>query len=179
MKTRFAAVLVLLMAGLWVAPSFAQDDPKPVAAGEMDTNKDGKVDADETKTEVAKDVSAIDVADDVTDVVEKAQDLKGSSGGKALLIMALLGAIFKALLSALKLVKKETNWFKAKKAKRILKYSTVVLGGLAALMSNAVLGMGWIESLTILVSGPLAVALHEYLKDSKDPTGETPANAEG
>jgi hypothetical protein len=166
MKTRLAAVLILLMAGLWVAPSFAQDPVAP--AGTMDTNKDGKVDKDETAAEVNKDVGVNDVVKDVTGVVDAAKDLKGEKEGKAALIMLLLGAIFKLLLSAVKVVKKETNWFHAKKAKRIVKYSTIGLGAAAALMSNLAFGMSWIEAGIILLSGPMAVAIHEYTKDSKD-----------
>jgi len=170
MKTRLAAVLILLMAGLWVTPSFAQDDPKPAAAGEMDTNKDGKVDADETAAAVAKDAGIGDVVKDVTDVVDAAKDLKGKKDGTsmALLIMALLGTIFKLLLSAIKSIKKSTNWFHAKKAKRILKYTTAGLGAASALAANLVFGMSWLEAGIILLSGPVAVAIHEYTKDSKD-----------
>lgn len=167
---RLAAVLILLMAGLWVTPSFAQDDPKPAAAGEMDTNKDGKVDANETADEVAKDVDVSDAVKDVTDVVEAAKDLKGKKDGTsmALLITALLGTIFKFMLSGIKLIKKKTKWFHAKKAKRIVKYTTAALGAASALTANLVFGMSWIEAGIILLSGPVAVAIHEYTKDSKD-----------
>lgn len=169
MKTRLAAVLILLTAGLWVAPLYAQDpEPKPAVAGAMDTNNDGKVDKDETAAEIDKDVGVGDVVKDVTDVVEAAQNLKGEKEGKAALIMMLLGAIFKLLLSGIKLIKKQTNWFHAKKAKRILKYTTLGLGAVAALLSNLAFGMGWIEAGIIFLSGPMAVAIHEYTKDSKD-----------
>ena len=175
MKTRLTAVLILLMAGLWVAPSFAQDpQPEPAAAGEMDTNKDGKVDADETKAAIDKEAGVGDVVEDVGDVVSAAKALGDSGEGKATLIMILLGALFKLLLSGVKLVKSQTKWFHAKKAKRIVKYTTLGLGAAAALMANLVFGMSWIEAGIILLSGPLSVAIHEYTKDSKDgaPAGE-------
>jgi len=170
MKTRFAALLILLAAGLWVPPLHAQD-PKPdetVAAGELDLNKDGKVDADEMAKAAEGEAGVGDVVKDVGAVVDAAKDLKGSKEGKATLIMILLGAIFKLLLSAIKLVKKQTNWFHAKKAKRIVKYTTLGLGALAGLMANLVFGMGWIEAGIIVLSGPISVAIHEYTKDSKD-----------
>lgn len=166
MKTRLVAVLILLMAGLWVTPSYAQEPATP--AGAMDTNADGKVDADETKAAIEGDVDVKDVVLDVTDVVAAVQDLKGKKEGMATLIMVLLGAVFKLLLSAVKLIKAKTKWFHAKKAKRILKYTTLGLGAAAALLSNLVFGMGWIEAGIILLSGPISVAIHEYTKDSKD-----------
>jgi len=166
MKSRLAAVLVLSTASLWVSSLYAQEPAAPTAA--MDTNHDGKVDNKETTAEIEKNVSVGDVVADVAGTVEAARDLKGKKEGKAALIMLFLGAIFKLLLSAVKLVKKQTNWFHAKKAKRILKYSTIALGALAALMSNLAFGMGWIEAGVILLSGPMAVAIHEYTKDSKD-----------
>jgi len=168
MKTRLAVVFTLLMAGIWVQPSFAQD-PKPAAdAGEMDTNKDGKVDADEAAAATAEEVDVGDVAKDVGDVIGAAKGLKDGGEGQATLIMILLGAIFKLLLSGVKLVRSKTNWFHAKKAKRIVKYTTLVLGGLAALMANLVFDMSWLEAGIILLSGPMSVAMHEYTKDSSD-----------
>jgi hypothetical protein len=168
MKTRLAVVLILLTAGLWVTPSFAQDGPKPAAAGSMDTDKDGKVDAKETAAEIDKEVEVGDAVKDIGAVVDAAKDLKGKKEGMAALIMVLLGAIFKLLLSSIKLIKAKTNWFHAKKAKRIIKYTTLGLGAVAALMSNLVFGMSWIDAGIILLSGPLSVAVHEYTKDSKD-----------
>lgn len=164
MKKTLMFCMLLVGFGVFTpSPLLAQDDAKP--AGVMDTNKDGKVDADETKTEIDKDVDVGDVASEVGAVVDAAQDLKG---GKAAVIMMFLSVLFKLMLSAVKLIKKETNWFHAKKAKRIIKYSTLGLGGLAALMSNLAFGVGWMEAGIIFLSGPVAVAIHEYTKDSKD-----------
>ena len=168
MKTRLLPVALLLAAGLWVQPSFAQDPDSVAAAGEMDTNGDGKIDASEAAAETDKEVGVGDVVSDAGAVVDAAQALKGKTEGKATLIMLLLGAIFKLLLSGIKLVKKSTNWFHAKKAKRIIKYMTIGLGAAAALMSNLAFGMSWLEAGIILLSGPMAVAIHEYTKDSKD-----------
>jgi len=170
MKTRLVVVFTLLMAGIWVQPSFAQDLKPPAAAGELDTNKDGKVDADEAAAATAEEVDISDVVKDAGELIDAAKNLKDKQDGTSisLLIMAVLGAIFKFLLSAVKLIKAQTNWFHAKKAKRIVKYTTLVLGGLAALMANLVFDMSWLEAGIILLSGPMSVAMHEYTKDSED-----------
>jgi len=174
MKSKLAAVLILLTVGLWIHPSFAQDQkPTVTPAGEMDTNKDGKVDADEIKAVVDKEADVGDVVADISDVVDATKGLSDSKEGKATLIMLLLGAIFKLLLSGIKLIKAQTKWFHAKKAKRIVKYTTLGLGAAAALMANLVFGMSWIEAGIILLSGPISVAIHEYTKDSSD----SPADA--
>ena len=169
MRNLFAAFLFLVVGLAFVQPVQSQDTPKPVA-GAMDTNKDGKVDAKETAAEIEKDAGVGDVVKDVTAVVDAATDLKTKKSGTSmsLMIMALLGTIFKLLLSGIKMIKSQTKWFHAKKAKRIVKYTTLGLGAAAALMANLVFGMGWMEAAIILMSGPLSVAIHEYTKDSKD-----------
>jgi hypothetical protein len=168
-KNKLAVVLIFLTAGLWTLPSLAQDPkPPPLIASEMDANKDGKVDLGETMAVVDKEASASDVVKDVGDVVEAAKGLEGSKEGKALLIMVLLGTLFKFFLSAIKLIKAQTNWFHAKKAKRIIKYTTLGLGAASALVANLMFGMSWLEAAIILLSGPVSVAVHEYTKDSKD-----------
>lgn len=175
MRTRLVAVFIFLAAGLWYQPSYAQDsEPAATSAGSMDTNKDGKVDADETAAAIDKEADVGDVVADVGEVVGAAKGLGSSKDGKATLIMILLGAIFKLLLSGIKLIKGKTNWFRAKKAKRIVKYTTLGLGALAGLMANLIFGMSWIEAGIIVLSGPISVAIHEYTKDSSD----TPADAQ-
>jgi ADP-dependent phosphofructokinase/glucokinase len=77
----------------------------------------------------------------------------------------ILGAVFKFLLSTIKVLGKNIEWFKTQTGKRVIKYSTIALGGAAGLMANLVFGMSWLEAAEIFVSGPLAVALHEYMSD--------------
>jgi hypothetical protein len=84
-----------------------------------------------------------------------------------LLVSLLLAAVFKLLLSLLKVLAKSLAWFKSQDGKRILKYSTIGLGSAAALVANLSFGLSWVDALTILLSGPLAVAIHEYTSDSK------------
>lgn len=160
---------LMLSLMLMSVPAFAQPAPvTPPAASSLDTNKDGVVDAAETAAATNADSSARDVVADVAEVADATKGLRDPSVPKGLAIAILLGAIFKILLSGLKLVSKFTPWLKSKDGKRVLKYSTLGLGAAAALTANLAFGMGWIDALTILLSGPLAVAFHEYTSDSKE-----------
>ena len=147
----------------------AQPAPAPTVApaSSLDTNKDGKVDAAETAAATSADAGVSDVVREGAEVVDAAKALKDPSLPKGLAIALLLAAVFKLLLSGLKMVSKFTPWFKSQDGKRVLKYSTLGLGAAAALVANLAFGMGWIDAATILLSGPLAVAIHEYTSDSK------------
>lgn len=189
MKRRLIPILFLLVGLAYIQP--VQADPEPAApaateapskvkpAGAMDANADGKVDNDELKKEMDKEVGVGDVASDVSDVVAATKGLKDSDTSKAMVWMLILATVFKLLLSGIKLIKKQTNWFHAKKAKRILKYTTLGLGAVAALLFNFVGGMGWMEAAMIFMAGPVSVAIHEYTKDSKDGDPDAGATAPG
>jgi hypothetical protein len=179
MRRLLIPALFLLVGLAYLQPVQAEDSattaPAKVApAGAMDTNSDGKVDADETAKEVAKDTRVGDVVTDVNAVVDATKGLKDKGADKAMVWMLILATVFKLALSGIKLIKSKTQWFAKKKAKAIIKYSTLGLGALAALLFNVVGGMGWLEAGMIFLSGPVAVAIHEYTKDSKDDPASTP-----
>jgi hypothetical protein len=142
---------------------------KPVVkpTSSLDTNGDGKVDATETATATNTGAAVGDVLKDGADVVNAAKGVKDSGLPKSLAVAVLLGAVFKLLLSLIKVLGNNVAWFKSQDGKRVLKYSTLGLGAAAALAANLGFGMNWIDAITILLSGPLAVAIHEYTSDSK------------
>ena len=184
----------LILAVAILVPALSLADPTPVTpaatptvtapvapakpASSLDTNKDGKVDKTETAAATNADATVSDVIKNGTDVVSAAKDLKNPALPKALAIAVLLGAAFKLLLSLIKVLGKNIKWFTTQAGKRTIKYSTLGLGALAALTANLALGTGWIDALTILFSGPLAVAIHEYTSDSSpDEAPAAPAPA--
>jgi len=182
MTKRLIPMLLLLIGLAYAQPVQAEDPPaattapeKVIPAGAMDTNADGKVDADETAKEVSKETGVADVASDAGDLASAVQGLKDKSTPKAMVWMLILATFFKLALSALKLIKAQTKWFTAKKAKRIIKYTTLGLGAVAALLFNFVGGMGWMDAILIFLAGPVSVAIHEYTKDSS--AGEADAGA--
>ena len=182
----------ILFAALFVAfPifAFAQDKPAEppapavAAAAEsaslesidtksLDTNGDGKVSKEEIAAAVAAEPDVKDLLSGGSDVLEKGKllgGLKGKDKTAVLTIIAgFLAALFKLLLSLIKLLGKNIAWFKTKDGKRVVKYSTLGLGALAGLAANLALGVSIPECVLIAMSGPLAVAIHEYTKDSKE-----------
>ena len=161
----------------------SQDPPKAPSTSvtsDLDTNKDGKVDAKETAAATTADADVGDVIKDGAEVVAAAKEIadKDESMPVGTMILVLLGAIFKLLLSLIKVLGKNIGWFKTKDGKRVVKYSTIGLGAVAALLANLAFGMHWIEAAQLILSGPLAIAIHEYTKDSKDtPAEEAKADA--
>ena len=83
----------------------------------------------------------------------------------ALAIAALLAAIFKGLLSLVKVLAKNTGWFDSSKGKAALKYSTLGLGALAAAGAGIAMALGadlaWWDVLIIGLSGPGSMVVHE------------------
>lgn len=153
------------LSAYFITPSgFAQDT---VAVSPLDINKDGKVDATETAVATDAKPSISDTVKDAAEVYDVAKSK--DSLPKGTFWALLLGTIFKLLLSGLKLAGKNVGWFTSKDGKRVLKYSTLGLGAAAAVAANFALGWGWVDAVQLLLAGPLAVAIHEYTKDSKDP----------
>jgi hypothetical protein len=104
-----------------------------------------------------------DIVSGVGDIVDKAKDYKGAEGsGKLVGLMALLAAIFKLLMSAIKLISK--TFFKSTKGKNIIKLVTLLLGVGTFIVSNIALGQTWWEALILSFSGPMAMVLHEFTK---------------
>jgi hypothetical protein len=182
----FGALLALPLSALGQGEPAPEPKPEPAVAApaatsDLDTNKDGKVDAKETAAATEADAGVADVIADGAEVVKAAKDLADREEGSEMpigtMILVLLAAVFKLLLSGIKLVGKNVAWFKTKDGKRVMKYSTLGLGAAAALCANLFFGMHWIEAMQILLSGPIAVGIHEYTKDSKDTPEEAKADA--
>ncbi len=159
---------LLLVVALLFTPMevFSQEAPPPASASDLDSNKDGKVDATEAAAATGGDASVSEVLEDATGVYDAVKNKNSLPKGTFWAI--LLGTIFKLLLSGIKVLGNNVAWFKSKDGKRVLKYSTIGLGAAAAIAANFGLGWDWMDAAQLLLSGPLAVAIHEYTKDSKD-----------
>ena len=140
----------------------AKATPAPAVDASIDLDKDGKVSAEETKALVDKDASVGDVVKEGSAALDAAKDLKGKSGKSLALALAIfLAALFKMLLSTVKVASKSTDWFKTKRGK----YSTLVLGGFAAAGAGAAAMMGvpfdWMDIAVVGLSGPGSMIAHE------------------
>lgn len=149
--------------------------------GSMDTNNDGKVDAEEIAAATNAEAGAATVVEDgaaAVDTITTVVKHRGTLGG-GMIALLVLGALFKLLLSLIKVLGRNINWFGTRDGKRVIKYSTLGLGAAAGLVANLAFGVHWAQALEIMLSGPLAVAIHEYTKDSKESPGEQakPASA--
>ena len=156
----------------------------PKVTSTLDTNGDGVVDAAETAAATNEEGTiggtVGDGAEAVSTITEAWKNRDKLPTG--MLWAIILGAVFKLLLSVMKVVGKNVAWFKSKDGKRVLKYSTIGLGAVAGLLANLAFGLHWLDAAQIMLSGPLAVAIHEYTKDSKDPDAngdDKPAEATG
>ena len=100
------------------------------------------------------------VAGEVTEVIDTAKNLKSTSedAGKLVAMSALLAAIFKLLLSLLKLT---SGLFKNKV---VPKLTALSLGLLVYVFANLALGMPWLDALILALSGPGAIVFHEITK---------------
>jgi hypothetical protein len=170
MKRLLFALMLICTPTLILAqeePAEPADQPvMTVPIKDLDTNNDGRIDAEEAKALIEKDASGADVAKGVGEVVDAARNIKGKSGNQlALAISVLLAAIFKMLLSLIKVVSKNTDWFKSSRGKSALKYSTLALGALAAIGAGIATAMGanlgWMDVLIIGLSGPGSMVVHE------------------
>lgn len=180
MRTRAIPLLLLVGALGYAQMAHTQEPPPPATPAPaatpatpatpdisaFDANGDGKIDAEEAKALLDSDPTAADGVKDVLGVVEAARDLKGKSGTElAIGIAMLLAIIFKLLLSLVKVLSKNTEWFKSSRGKAALKYSTLGLGALAAIGAGIAAGvgagLGWVEVVIIGLSGPGAMVVHE------------------
>ena len=167
---------LLLAVALVLVPTSSGAEPV-TQAGSLDTNKDGKVDKAETAAAVSAEATLKDVLKDGKEVADAATIAKedwghaeksGDRTAMMLVIATFLATLFKGLLSLLKMVSSNTQWFKTKDGKRFTKYSTLILGGLAGLAANIAFGVPMTEAFIVAASGPLSIAGHEYTKDSTD-----------
>ena len=102
-------------------------------------------------------IGAGEVAKAVADY--KAAKGKSDKASLSLMLMALLAAIFKLVLSAVRLT---GSFWKTPRGKTITRLITLALGVGVFLTSSMAGGMGWMEAIVAGMSGPLALAFHEY-----------------
>jgi len=116
-----------------------------------------------------------DVVTNIKDVVAKAKEVSKTSDKteKLLIILGLLAALFKLLISLLKVLSK---WFTSKVGGTVIRISTLVLGVGVFLVTNLALKMPWYDAVWLSLSGPGALVLHEltllipWLRNLQDKT---------
>lgn len=101
------------------------------------------------------DPELVTVIAEASEVITSATNLKT---GKFLAIAAFLAALFKLLLSVLRLT---SDFFKNKAVPKI---TAIVLGILVGLFASLAGGAGWVDTLILVASGPGAIAIHEISK---------------
>jgi hypothetical protein len=140
-------VLILMFSIIMLNMAYANDastDPADIVDNAV--NSDG-------------DVSG--VIGDVGKLVKTVKDLKsGEHAGELVAWMALLAAIFKLLISLLKMA---STWFK-EKGKNYIRIATLVLGGGLFIVLTIGAGKEWWEALILALSGPMSLAIHEITK---------------
>jgi hypothetical protein len=135
---------------------------------------------EEFRALVDKESSPAEAVDGAVETYEAAKDLaeSGSSAAKLGLVLLLLSAIFKTLLSVAKLVSKA--FFQTRKGKTVMRLVTLGLGLIVLVITKVAVGMPWVEALFLALSGPGAIVVHELtglfagIKDEKDAQGSSP-----
>lgn len=173
---------------LLCTPAYGQElppDPAPAVAEDV---ADPVADAKAEYTELVDgDVKVKDVITNGTEVYDAVQALRKEKEetGKInmVLILLMLAAIFKALLSVAKVVGKlvgEEFW-KNRKGKTIMRLICIGLGLATMVTAKLAAGVGWGDAILLFLSGPGALAAHEVtglfvgMKDDKDePAEESP-----
>lgn len=167
-RALFAAVLLLTPFAV-----IAQEPAAPLtpAAVVQPDKVEPAMTGEEANELVDKDVETADALDDAVGIVDAAKDLKDADGNVdfKVLITLLLAAIFKFLLSAIKLSgrfsDKLAEFWASAKGKTILRLSTLVLGAAVMLVSNLAAGVPWLEALFMGIgAGPGSLAIHEVFK---------------
>lgn len=178
MRKHLAVFLILIVPWLGAAPVQAQTTESAIESTNNETiviAQAPKADAKEEalakpaddKVEGDGKTTLKDVAEDTTDVVKAVadyRDAKSDSSDKTqirLLLMAMLAAIFKLMLSGIKMT---SPFWKGRKGKTVLKLCTLGLGVAVFLTSALAAGEGWWDAFILGLSGPIAVAGHEYTK---------------
>jgi len=111
---------------------------------------------------------------EVYEAVQAMREAKKSGKGinMALIVMA-LAALFKFLLSILKMAVASGFW-STRKGKTVTRLTTIGLGIAAMFVAKLGMGMGWGDALLLFMSGPGAMAFNESVdiftgaKDAKD-----------
>lgn len=162
MKRLITAIFLASLLAFPVTMAFAQEDGGTEVSVVVPNSN---LDADPTISVVVTEVSK---------VISDARDLRT---GKFLAIATFLAALFKLLLSLLKL---SSDFFKSKVVPKVI---ALVLGLATYLFANLAMGVGWVDALILAGAGPGAIFLHELsklipavraIKDAgtdKEPTG--------
>lgn len=156
MKKRILIPLMMFIA----ISAYAQDPAVPVAAVAAQPAVASVPDV--VKVEGDK-ITVNDIVTDAKGVADAFKSLKDTkkAGDKTAIrlgIMLLLAAIFKVLLSCVKLT---SEFWKGVKGKLALRLSTLVLGIAVALLSHFGAGEDWMSAMLLGISGPLAISFHE------------------
>lgn len=107
----------------------------------------------------ASNSATAEVGAEVKEVLSTAKQIKkADKTEKFLVISAFLAALFKLLLSLMKLV---NPYFKKKDVPKVVASG---LGVLVLLFSKLALGVSWVDAIILAASGPGAVFLHELSK---------------
>lgn len=182
--------LILAAGVLLCVPAFGQEppaEPADSATTEEVVKPDPVEDAKKEYVELVDgDVKVKDVIADGTEVYEAIQalrDEKKQTGTVTFaMIMLLLAAIFKALLSVAKIIGKlvGVEFWKTRKGKTIMRLICIGLGLATMATAKLAAGVGWGDAILLFFSGPGALAVHELtglfvgMKDDKDePTEAT------
>ena len=151
---------------LWTSVVLAQEPADKPVADKPEVAAPAPVATPETETATLVDgqVKVGDLLAGASEVAKAVTEYRAAktTGDKAALrlgILAALAAIFKFLLSALKL---STPFWKSDKGKAILRLSTLALSCVVFVVAKLAVGESYMSALTLAMSGPLAVAFHEY-----------------
>lgn len=86
---------------------------------------------------------------------------EGDAAAKKFGLLALITTVLKLLLSLLKMA---SSFWSETRGKWVLRIITLGLGVVIAIVSSMAIGMPWWDAVLLGLSGPGAVALHEYQK---------------
>lgn len=173
MRVLSIAIAIMFVSGLAFAQDTKTDPVKP--ATKVAPKADDATKTDEPASPVKEIVGGVKEVIKKVGEVKKGENTAGEKIPMLLAIMALLAAIFKVLLSLLKVMSK---FFKSSKGKTVMRLITVILGFATYLVSSMAMKMPWYEALTLSISGPGALVIHElslvipWLKNVKEKAKE-------
>jgi len=152
MRTAILALSILLIS----SSAFGAEAKKVVPS--VKVTKTVKVAKDVPTSQPASQPTVNEIVDGAKDVMAKAKELSAAKTGRLLILFALLAAVFKLLLSVVKVI---NPWFGSDKGKKALRITTLVLGLGTYLVTNLAMKMPWYEAIWLACSGPGALMIHE------------------
>jgi hypothetical protein len=150
----FVLAIVLCLAG----PAWADGVTAPVVAEGIGTSP--VVPDLGTLVDGEADVSVL--PEQARDIARAIDDVRVKRTNRLMLWAALLAAIFKLLLSGVKITGGMPDFWKGERGKAALRLTTLGFGGLVYLASTLAMGMSWWEALLLAMSGPASMIIHEY-----------------